>query len=143
MGRVQCFLLEKVQPVQTVTRPDAPHISTPIYRRVDNGELMTIHEAPPGAIWRATWYEEANQGLTGADGKSYMCKLPNGTHWAIDGQASNCTKKDDRVHKCCCRHGEAPQFTVDKNGHTCEAGAGSIQSEGYHGFLRNGWLEEC
>ena len=29
---------------------------------------------------------------------------------------------------------------VDKNGETCAAGAGSIASAGYHGFLVNGVL---
>jgi hypothetical protein len=38
------------------------------------------------------------------------------------------------------RHGEAPNITVDKNGVTCGAGAGSIQCGSYHGFLRNGEL---
>lgn len=63
--------------------------------------------------------------------------------WEVDGRASNCTKKDDNVHKCWCRHGDAPNVTVDKNGNTCAAGAGSILVDGWHGFLRNGYLEEC
>lgn len=72
------------------------------------------------------------------DGNHLMAILPNGYEWDIDGRASNCTKKDDKTHRCWCRHGEPPIITVDKNGDTCSAGAGSILSGNYHGFLRNG-----
>jgi hypothetical protein len=61
----------------------------------------------------------------------------------IDSRASNCTLPNDREHKCWIRHGTPPDLTVDKNGKTCAAGAGSIQLGNYHGFLRNGHLEEC
>lgn len=64
--------------------------------------------------------------------------LPNGHWWDIDGRAGNCTMKDDKVHRCWVRHGDPPKITVDKNGNTCKAGAGSIKVEGWHGFLRNG-----
>jgi hypothetical protein len=40
------------------------------------------------------------------------------------------------------RHGTPPDVTVDKNGLTCNAGGGSIQVPGWHGFLRNGELVE-
>lgn len=112
-----------------------------LYRRSDNGELVTWRDAPGGAMIRATWLEEIPTWF-GTDGKSYMVKLPNGREWPIDGTASNCTRPTEE-HKCWCRHGEAPNFTVDKNGNTCSAGAGSIVSGDYHGFLRNGVLEEC
>lgn len=45
---------------------------------------------------------------------------------------------DDAEHRCWIRHGEPPLITVDKNGLTCAAGAGSIQCRDYHGFLRDG-----
>lgn len=63
---------------------------------------------------------------------------PDGHWWDIDGRASNCTMKDDKAHRCWVRHGEPPDITVDKNGPTCAAGAGSIKTPGYHGFLRDG-----
>ena len=44
------------------------------------------------------------------------------------------------AHRCWCRHGEPPNITVDKNGPTCPAGAGSIQCNDWHGYLRNGEL---
>jgi hypothetical protein len=64
--------------------------------------------------------------------------LPNGHHWYIDSRASNCTLPEDRTHRCWVRHGEIPNIHVDKNGHTCSAGAGSIWVEDYHGFLHHG-----
>ena len=63
---------------------------------------------------------------------------PNGQGWDIDSRASNCTLPNDNEHKCWIRHGEPPNITVDKNGKTCSAGAGSIQAGNYHGFLING-----
>lgn len=107
------------------------------YRRADDhATSFRLHDAQPGAIWRAEWYESF---WHGADGKCYVCKTPGG-EWIIDGRASNCGLPDDDIHKCWVRHGEAPNFTVDKNGNTCVAGAGSIQQGGYHGFLREGFL---
>lgn len=45
-------------------------------------------------------------------------------------------------HKCWVRHGDprASNVTVDKNGDTCSAGAGSILAGDYHGFLQAGVL---
>jgi len=65
---------------------------------------------------------------------------PDGHWWDIDGRASNCTMKEDKLHRCWVRHGDLPNITVDKNGVTCAAGAGSIQTDRWHGFLRNGEL---
>lgn len=113
-----------------------------LYRRTDTGELMTLRKAPAGAIWRAWWYEDT-KGWCGLDGRSYVCRMPGNHDWMIDGKASNCTKPEDHTHKCWCRDGEAPTFTVGKDGNTCSAGAGSIVVPGWHGFLRGGFLVEC
>jgi hypothetical protein len=116
----------------------------PLYKRSDTGEEITLHEAPVGAIWENTWYygDEALKPWLGADGKSFTVRTPGGD-WHIDGRANNCTKIDDDTHKCWCRHGEAPNFTVNKVGNTCSAGAGSIMKGNYHGFLINGELTHC
>lgn len=106
-----------------------------LWRRTDTGELFTLKEAPPGSIYRASWMEPQ---WAGADGHSYVAICPNGRPWNIDGPASNCTMPGELTHRCWIRHGAPPNFTVDKNGHTCAAGAGSIQAGDYHGFLRNG-----
>lgn len=105
-----------------------------IYRRVDTGEEMTLREAGPGAMWDAWWMPFSR----GPDGRCLVVKCPNGAEWMIDSRASNCTLPDDNEHRCWVRHGEPPDITVDKNGLTCAAGAGSIQARDYHGFLRNG-----
>lgn len=118
------------------------HIMEPLYSRQDNHEIIyTLKEAPVGAIWRCTWYESM-QSMRGPDGKSYCVRTPGGD-WVIDSVASNCTMPNDITHKCWVRHGEPPMLTVDKNGHTCQAGAGSIAMRNYHGFLINGELTNC
>jgi len=66
--------------------------------------------------------------------------LPNGHQWDVDSRASNCTMPEDRTHRCWVRTGEPPNVTAGKSGHTCAAGAGSILSGDYHGFLQNGVL---
>lgn len=58
-----------------------------IYRRADTGELMTLHDAPPGAIWNAFWYVDWHKG---PDGLCLVCRMPGGHDWMIDGRASNC-----------------------------------------------------
>jgi hypothetical protein len=103
------------------------------------GELFNIRQAPPGAIWRNSWYEDMPS-MCGTDGKSYTARTPDGWDWHIDGTASNCGSPNDKIHKCWCRHGEAPNFTVDKVGNTCSAGAGSIQTKSWHGFLKEGYF---
>ena len=111
-----------------------------LYKHGDTGELLIQREFPVGALWRATYLEDRESKYhCGIDGQSWMCKTPGGD-WAIDSRARNCTMPEDTVHKCWCRHGVAPNFTVDKNGTTCAAGAGSIQCGSYHGFLQNGFL---
>lgn len=77
------------------------------------------------------------------DGKHLQVVLPNGNTWDIDGRANNCTMPDEKTHRCWVRHGEPPNVHVDKNGYTCAAGAGSILSGDYHGFLHNGELTQC
>lgn len=115
--------------------------SEAIYRRTDTGEEMTIRDAPPGAMWYAWWLDEfyVPQGP-----HCLMVKTPGG-EWCIDSQANNCTIPDDRrqeQHHCWVRTGEPPNVTAGKGGPTCSAGAGSIQCGSYHGFLRNGYLED-
>ena len=100
----------------------------------------SLRDRTPGMMWDAHWMPEC---WRGPDGRSLCVVCPGGTEWMIDGPASNCTMPSDqgpfdRAHRCWVRHGEPPNITVDKNGRTCHAGAGSIQAGQYHGFLRNG-----
>jgi hypothetical protein len=112
-----------------------------LYRRVDNGKLVTLRDAIPGMMYDAYWFKPYQE-WCGPDGLALHVVLPNGRTWHIDGVASNCTMKDGPEHKCWVRHGIPPALTVDKNGFTCAAGAGSIQSYNpdWHGFLSDGIL---
>jgi|SRR6267154_144776 len=104
----------------------------------------TASERPePGDLYWADWYRCQERGYciygwTNCDGRHLMSILPNGYHWDIDSRASNCTMREDKIHRCWVRHGEPPNIHVDKSGLTCAAGAGSIAVPGYHGFLHNG-----
>jgi hypothetical protein len=109
-----------------------------IYKRVDTGEEMTLRDAPEGAMWDATWYHGVPQ-WCGDDGRAIICRVPTNHDWHIDGTCSNCTRPKEE-HKCWVRHGDPPNLTVDKNGNTCAAGAGSVLTSTWHGFLRNGEL---
>lgn len=101
-------------------------------------------ELEPGCLFYSPWYDDiywSNQNTP-----TLCAILPNGTHWTIDGRASNCTRPDDKTHRCWVRHGnpeEANTMHVDKNGDTCSAGAGSIIGGDWHGFLHHGVFVEC
>lgn len=138
---IKCFLLVNTGRTHEHLYDGINKSWEPIYRRTDTNEELFLRDAPVGAIWRADWYEDF-EGYRGADGKSYICMTPGGA-WAIDTEASNCTRPGDLSHKCWCRHGIAPNFTVNKVGNTCSAGAGSIAVGNYHGFLINGELTDC
>ncbi len=113
-----------------------------IYRRIDTGEEVTLRDAPPGAMWYAPWLDQFHQPQ---DAHNLVVKLPDHSDWCVDSQANNCTMADDvrqERHHCWTRQGTPPDVDVSKNyGPTCQAGAGSIASHAWHGFLRNGWLE--
>lgn len=128
------------------TDDDARQVFTELVYRVaaavpgaalDVGAETTLRDAPDGAMWWADWLGAA---WAGFDGRALCVRLPGKHDWLVDSEASNCTRKGDRTHRCWIRHGEPPYVTVDKAGETCRAGAGSIMAGRYHGFLRNGVL---
>lgn len=98
-------------------------------------------EMPPGAMFFCHWLTQSFF-WDNSEGDCLVVKTPGG-EWVIDARASNCMMPDENTHRCWIRHGVPPNITVDKNGHTCGAGAGSILQSDYHGFLRNGYLEDC
>ncbi|UWZ84662.1 hypothetical protein [Occallatibacter riparius] len=124
-----------------------------MWERSDTGETKRrIDEFPAGAMWFADWYKSderkdaAGRHLYDWDWDNQfepplIVKTPGGD-WNIDSRCSNCTMPADKTHRCWVRHGNVPEITVDKNGHTCAAGAGSILCGNYHGFLRNGYLTD-
>jgi hypothetical protein len=103
------------------------------YRRADNPDVkFSLRDAPPGAIWNASWLVThrrreyiAPGNYVGKDGKCLVVKLPDGRDWVVDGPANNGPGWE--------REGVVPNITVRP----------SISTPGYHGFLTNGWLEEC
>lgn len=80
-------------------------------------------------------------GWHNCDGRHLVAILPNGIPWDIDSRASNCTMPEDRLHRCWPRTGRpelGEAVHVSKDGYTCDAGAGSISTGDYHGFLHAG-----
>jgi hypothetical protein len=118
--------------------PNEGHNKQVFHRRLYDTQSGLLE---PGCLYWNTWFPRdffwSNQ-----EGPHLMCILPDGDEWNIDGRASNCTMPEEKTHRCWVRHGEVPNIHVDKNGHTCQAGGGSILSGGYHGFLQNGELTE-
>ena len=124
------------------TFTDAAHRSATVHRvwhRPDTGEeFVRPRDAGPGAMWNAEWMSGVTDTV---DGRYMVAICPDGSEWHIDGAARNCTRPNE-PHDCWPRHGEPPGLTVDKHPEpgrsTCSAGAGSIATPGYHGFLRDG-----
>jgi hypothetical protein len=120
-----------------------------VYVRKDTGEEFSIRSLPVGAIYFADWmlHEGSNQ-WRGPDGHCLVVMVPGkdgrAHEWMVDGRCNNCKLPDDCQHKCWVRHGnpQTEPVHVDKNGLTCQAGGGSIQTEGWHGFLTRGFLQE-
>ncbi len=104
-----------------------------------DGKRFILAQAPVGAMWDATWFPESFG--RGDDGIALIVMTPGGD-WHVDGRASNCTRPDDKKHKCWVRIGDPRTGIIDvgKMGDTCAAGAGSIMIGDYHGFLQNGIL---
>jgi hypothetical protein len=94
------------------------------------------HQFGAGAMWLAVWYPK-NFTWVNETGPHLIVKTPGG-EWDIDSRASNCTMPEDKLHRCWIRQGIAPAITVNKQGLTCDAGAGSIAVGNYHGFLIQG-----
>jgi hypothetical protein len=125
---------------------------TTIFRNIETGEQRLAGELPIGALYSIERAPDAPPNgwpPTGADGLSIACVCIGNSgpdsrhHWYIDYRASNCTRPDDKDHRCWVRKGTfGKKLTVGKDGNTCSAGAGSFFMDDmkWHGFLRNGVL---
>lgn len=112
------------------------------------GERFARREAPVGAMWEITWYRDIPD-WCGRDGMALNVVTPGG-EWSPDSRANNCTRPDDKAHRCWVRRGDPKTgyCHVDKDAtvqETCEAGGGSIwiNKDGprdWHGFLYRGFL---
>jgi hypothetical protein len=84
-------------------------------------------------------------GWDDCDGKHVIVVTPHAHQWDVHSRANNCTMLEDRRHRCWILHGELARpetLHVDKSGVTCSAGAGSIGTGRWHGFLDRGYLCE-
>lgn len=96
-----------------------------LYRHGETGELYTCASAPVGAMYDAPWYSEHGFAKKEPDGVCLVVKTPGG-EWIVDGPCKN--------GGYWTREGKIPEVTARP----------SILFEGrYHGWLTNGWLEEC
>jgi hypothetical protein len=120
-----------------------------LYRRVDTGELIAHRYMPPGSLY----FQDPDKRYGefagvfpggGPDGRVLSAVCPGGARWCIDSRANNCTMPNDDKHRCWVRHGDPAAGTihVDKNGLTCKAGAGSIKTGNWHGYLDHGFFRE-
>lgn len=140
---------EAIPPEGTVCEKDcggAPYLAdAPDQRR--SGSVQWLYDTPsgrtePGCLY---WVDHSERdwcpgGWSNCDARHLHCVLPNGHSWDVDSRASNCGSRDDSEHRCWVRVGDPeadpPTVQVSKDGLTCAAGAGSIASGDYHGFLR-------
>jgi hypothetical protein len=116
-----------------------------VHRQVFTSRLYNTASGEPeiGDMFESHWHDAYECPYwDNCNGIHLQVILPDGHHWDAHSRASNCTKKDERTHRCWVLHGSYKDGTItaDKNGFTCEAGAGSIASANWHGFLRDGQL---
>ena len=115
------------------------------WTRKDTGEQYEHNSTfGVGAMWYAVWQPKNWDWENETEPHLLVrCPNPDASHprdWDIDSRCSNCGLPEDKTHRCWVRHGVPPFITVDKNGHTCKAGGGSIQLPNWHGVLQNGIL---
>lgn len=124
-----------------------------VYVRYDGGPgEFTLRDAPVGMMWDAFWmrnaWEASENGPgwmnVGPDGIALVIQVPRNHPFMPEQRASNCTMKDDGHHKCWVRHGDATknEVHIDKVGHTCQAGAGSIVTRDWHGFIHHSMVTD-
>jgi hypothetical protein len=126
------------------TADDHWQVNQDLIYAAEDGREMTLSAAPPGAVWVAEWMPDRFR-INGS-GPPYVIRLPNGHDFMPGSGASNCDRKGED-HDCWCVHGEAPNFTIDKNPEpgrsTCTAGGGSVwshqgQPDEWHGHINSG-----
>jgi hypothetical protein len=139
-------------------------------RQVSTDNVMVREDGLPGKfskrnavvgmMWDCYWWGDRYESVDGGpgwinigpDGLALVVAVPvlgtDGKWRARDfmpeSRAKNCTRKDDGEHHCWVRHGDARrnQCHLDKNGNTCRGGAGSIVSNGWHGFIHHGFITD-
>jgi hypothetical protein len=99
------------------------HETQEFYRREpDTGERWLMRALPPGAMWDAYWLKPH---WVGPDGIALAVQLPGSTPWHVDGP-----------HNVWQRTGTIPNVTARPSILvTC--------TNGYHGYLTDGHLDDC
>lgn len=110
------------------------------YEKFDDVPRGENDSVKPGSMFYITFYSGHCSNHEPPCDRHLAVVTPDGHWWDVDSRAKNCTLPNDKTHRCWVRHGEPPNVTVDKAGATCSAGAGSIQTPDWHGFLRDGQL---
>jgi hypothetical protein len=87
-----------------------------------DGRQFTLREAPPGAMWFASWYPKTWVGL---DGKCLVVRLPDMQDWIVDGPSADGGRWT--------RGGPVPTVTAFP----------SIRTPNYHGWLIAGSLRQA
>lgn len=133
-GRVECFLVEHVQ-------EEGMPEELAYWRRADtkaalrdySGDLVRSRMLlPPGSMWWAEgMHHTVNRHRYRFD-KCLLVMLPNGSWWNIDGPS--CDRGVYSSAPVWTRTGVAPKVTVSPSIHV----VGS-----YHGWLRDGYLEDA
>lgn len=104
-----------------------------LYSGAPDGKLYTLWNAPAGAMWFTEWRTSGGSihHQQRGGGAHLFVRTPGGD-WDVDSKSSN---GDGWT-----RTGEPPNVTAHPS-----IGAGKGEKDGYkyHGWLRNGWLEEC
>jgi hypothetical protein len=104
-----------------------------LYIRSDTHEVTSIREAPPGAMWLATWMKDHGSPVWERERKGQphlIVRTPEGD-WDVDAKSSN----GDGWHW----EGTPPLVTVSPS-----IGMGpTAGSWRYHAWLRNGELIDC
>lgn len=137
-----CFLVEAIYGKDLPYYDNAwePNKEIIGWIRKDTGEQKkNQHDFGVGAMWRACWLPK--NFTWDNETAPHLYVITPGGIWDIDSRCNNCDMPSDRLHRCWVRHGELPLISVNKNGLTCKAGAGSIwhnKGTGWHGFLTNG-----
>ena len=106
---------------------------TSLYRRLDTDELVTLADAPVGAMWNAYWFRGMVGYQEGPDGLLLCVKTPGGD-WLVDGPASDGDQSKPAWTRTGVARAAAPTLTVRPS---------IVAGKGYHGFLTDGWLVPC
>ncbi len=149
MNRIQCFFIEPLEAMWNFHMTDGTYRiggqdlhdaggwtkAHPLYRNPATGEENVRHDMV-GAMFYCDWLEgmppedQAAMGIyPGPDGRVLGVMTPGG-QWIIDQTANNGPK--DRAGWT--RTGSPPNVTAHPS---------ILQGDRYHGWLKDGWLEEC